>query len=159
MLGRIVDEGTTKWAAFFVSGETNDDTLYPSIYVINIADGSVIKRIFLNSEPVGAGGVPSGQPAIVDTDGNGYIDRMYIGTDKGYMYKVNLPDSPDDAYTISNTVINTDFDYIQVNDMGTEDESDDVSTTYSVPLSQRGHSIYASPTVVVDNTLSSSGDL
>ncbi len=160
VLGRIVDAGTTKWAAFFVSGETYDDTLYPSIYVIDIADGSVIQRIFLNCEPAGAGGVPSGQPAIVDTDGNGYIDRMYIGTDKGYMYKVNLSDSPDEAaYPISHCVVNTDFDYTQVNDMGTEDESDDVSTTYSVPLSQRGHSIYASPTVVVDNSLTSSGDL
>lgn len=160
VLGRIVDAGTTKWAAFFVSGETYDDTLYPSIYVIDIADGSVIERIFLDCELGGSGGVPSGQPAIVDTDGNGYIDRMYIGTDKGYMYKVNLPDSPDEAaYPISHCVVNTDFDYIQVNDMGTEDESDDVSTTYAVPLSQQGHSIYASPTVVVDNSLSSSGDL
>ena len=161
VLGRIVDGGQTKWAAFFVSGETYDDTLYPSIYVINIADGSVIKRIFLNCETGGAGGVPSGQPAIVDTDGNGYIDRLYIGTDKGYLYKVNLPDSPDKAaYPITHCIINTDFDYIEVNDMGTvDDESDDVSTTYTVPVSQRYHSIYASPTVVVDNSLTSSGDL
>ncbi len=160
VLGRIVDAGTTKWAAFFVSGETYSDTLFPSIYVIDIADGSVIQRIFLDCEPAGAGGVPSGQPAIVDTDGNGYIDRMYIGTDKGYLYKVNLPDSPDEAaYPISQCVINSDFDYVKVDDKGTDDESDDESTDESVPESQRNHSIYASPTVVVDNSLTSSGEL
>ena len=160
VLGRIVDAGTTKWAAFFVSGETYSDTLFPSIYVIDIADGSVIQRIFLDCEPAGAGGVPSGQPAIVDTDGNGYIDRMYIGTDKGYLYKVNLPDSPDEVvYPISQCVVNADFDYVKVDDKGTDDESDDESTDESVPESQRNHSIYASPTVVVDNSLTSSGEL
>ena len=33
--------------------------------------------------------------AIVDSDGNGYLDRIYIGTDKGYLYKVNIPDDPE----------------------------------------------------------------
>lgn len=160
VLGRIVDGGQKKWAAFFVSGETYDDTLYPSIYVINIADGSVIERIFLNCEPAGAGGVPSGQPAIVDTDGNGFIDRMYIGTDKGYLYKVNLPDSPDHAaYPISHCIVNGDFDYVKIDDKGTSDTSDDEETTEEVPVEQRGHSIYASPTVVVDNSLTASGGL
>jgi hypothetical protein len=153
VLGRLVDEGQKKWAAFFVSGETFDDALYPSIYVIDIADGSVIQRIFLNCEPAGRGGVPSGQPAIVDTDGNGYIDRLYIGTDKGYLYKVNLPDDPDEvAYAISQCVINVDFDYVEVDGEG-------VSAPRTVDTDQQYHSIYASPTVVVDNSLTSSGEL
>ncbi|MDY0262680.1 PilC/PilY family type IV pilus protein [Syntrophotalea acetylenica] len=160
VLGKIVAGGKARWAAFFVSGKTNDGTLFPSVYIIDIADGSVIERIFLNCEPAGVGGVPSGQPAIVDSDGNGYIDRLYIGTDKGYMYKVNLPDLPGSvAYPISQCVINTDFDYVRVNDQGTEDTADDVSTTMTVPENQRYHSIYASPTVVVDNSLNSSGAL
>ena len=160
VLGRIVAGGQTKWAAFFVSGETYDDTLFPSIYVIDIADGSVIERIFLDCNPAGVGGVPSGQPAIIDSDGNGYIDRLYIGTDKGYMYKVNIPDRPDSiAYPISQCVINTDFDYVKINDQGTEDTSDDVPTTHTVPIAQRYHSIYPSPTVIVDNSLTSSGEL
>jgi hypothetical protein len=160
VLGKIMADGQKKWAAFFVSGETYDDTLYPSIYVIDIANGSVIKRIFLDCLPQGVGGVPSGQPAVLDSDGNGYIDRLYVGTDKGYMYKVNLPDLPGSvAYEITQCVVNKDFDYVLVNDQGTEDTSDDVSETFTVPESQQYHSIYASPTVVVDNSLSSSGEL
>ncbi|EAT14240.1 hypothetical protein HTZ97_10245 [Desulfuromonas acetoxidans] len=160
VIGKIVDGGETKWAAFFVSGRTYDETVYPSIYVLDIEDGSLIDRIYLNCETGGVGGVPSGQPAVVDSDGNGYIDRLYIGTDEGYLYKVNLPDDPEAPnYEISQTVINVDFDYTVVNDMGTEDEEDDVTTTYTVAESQRHHSIYASPSVVVDNSLDASGNL
>ena len=52
-IGRIVDDGTTKWVAFFVSGKTYDASLYPSIYMIDIADGSVVRRIFLDSDSGG----------------------------------------------------------------------------------------------------------
>ena len=93
-----------------MSGKTYDDTLYPSIFVIDIADGSLVKKIDLDAEPAGAGGILSGQPTIVDSDGNGYVDRLYIGSDKGRLYKVNIPDDPDSAkYRIGHCVINTDF--------------------------------------------------
>lgn len=144
-IGRILVDGSTRWVAFFVSGKTYDPTLYPSIYIIDISDGSVIERVFLDAESGNVGGVPSGQPAIVDSDGNGYIDRIYIGTDKGYMYKVNIPDDPDlPRYDISQCVINTDY-------------TDDQGNT--VPVAQQGHPIYASPAVVVDNRFSHSGEI
>jgi len=144
-IGRILVDGSTRWVAFFVSGKTYDPTLYPSIYIIDVSDGSVIERVFLDAESSGIGGVPSGQPAIVDSDGNGYIDRIYIGTDKGYMYKVNIPDDPDvPRYDISQCVINTVY-------------TDDQGNT--VPVAQQGHPIYASPTVVVDNHFSNSGEV
>lgn len=150
VIGQTIYNGTKKWVAFFVSGKTYDSALYPSIYMIDIADGSVLKRIFLDSEPDGLGGVPSGQPAVLDSDGNGYIDRIYIGTDKGYLYKVTIPDNPNSSssYGITNCVINTDFSYT---------DSDNVN--HSIPLSQRYHPIYASPAVVVNNTFDSSGDI
>lgn len=144
-IGRIMLNGSTKWVAFFVSGKTYDTSLYPSIYMIDIADGSVLERIFLDAEGGGIGGVPSGQPAIVDSDGNGYLDRIYIGSDKGYMYKVNIPDDPDTVkYSISHCVINEDF-------------TDDSANT--VDESQRMHPIYASPVVLPDNSISHSGEI
>lgn len=161
VLGRIVVGDQKKWAAFFVSGQTRDETLFPSVYVIDIEDGSVIKRITLDSEIDGVGGAPSGQPAAVDSDGNGYIDRIYIGTDKGFMYKVNIPDDPTEvAYGITHSIINIDYEYTVIDENGTpEDDSDDTEQTYEVPESQRFHSIYASPSVVVENTLDSAGQL
>lgn len=142
-IGRIMIHGTAKWVAFFVSGKSYDNTLYPSIYMIDVSNGSVLQRIYLDVESSGIGGIPSGQPAIIDSDGNGYIDRLYVGTDKGYMYKVNLPDDPDGMnYQISHCIINSDF----------TDENGD-----SVPSSQQYHPIYASPAVIVDRDYSTSG--
>jgi len=142
-IGRILMDGYPKWVAFFVSGKTFDDTLYPSIYVIDIGSGSLLERIYLDAVPQGAGGVPSGQPTVLDTDGNGYIDRLYIGTDKGYLYKVNIPDDPDTVkYNLSNCVINHDFVDADSNE---------------VPEALRYQPIYGSPVVNVSRSVSSNG--
>jgi type IV pilus assembly protein PilY1 len=148
-IGRITVNGETKWAAFFVSGKTYDAGLYPSVYIIDIANGSVIQRVYLNADPDGAGGVPSGQPALADSDGNGYIDRIYIGTDKGFMYKVNIPDDPTSMqYSLNHCIINTDFDCV-----------DGEGSTHTVPVAQRYHPIYAEPVVVVDNGVTETGEI
>jgi hypothetical protein len=113
--------------------------------MIDIADGSVIRRIFLNADAGGIGGVPSGQTTIIDSDGNGYIDRIYIGSDKGYLYKVNIPDDPGiKRYDINHCVINDDF---------TDDESNEIDAD------QRWHPIYGSPVAIVENGLNAQGNI
>jgi hypothetical protein len=146
-IGRIVYNGSAKWVAFFVSGndERYDSTQYPSVYMIDIGNGAVLQRIFLNAEPAGIGGVPSGQPTIIDSDGNGYIDRFYIGTDKGFLYKVNIPDDPDSTkYSISHCVVNTDY---------TDEGGSSISSGW------RYQPIYGSPVAVVDNSIDENGAL
>ena len=144
-IGRIYHDGSAKWVAFFVSGKSYDDTLYPAIYTVNIADGSLVEKIELDAVRRGAGGVLSGQPAIVDSDGNGYVDRLYIGSDKGFMYKVNIPDSPDVLkYGLGHCVINRDF----------SDQNGN-----QVPKQRRGQPIYASPTVVASNGVDVTGEM
>ncbi|MBI4666580.1 MAG: DUF4114 domain-containing protein [Nitrospinae bacterium] len=97
-IGRIYTSSGPKWVVFFVSGINQDPTLNPSIYMLDVETGEVLKRIFLDSAGAsGLGGTPSGQPAIIDSDGNGYNDRLYIGTDKGFMYKATLPDNPNSS--------------------------------------------------------------
>ncbi len=147
-IGRIVHNGSAKWVAFFVSGNDDryDRTQYPSIYMIDIATGHLLNRIMLDCESSGIGGVPSGQPAVIDSDGNGYIDRFYIGTDKGFLYKVNIPDDPDSVkYSITQCVINRSY-FSSVT--GTE-----------VPSDRRYQPIYGSPVVSVDNSVTPSGDI
>lgn len=128
-IGRIQGATGERWVTFFVSGVNSDPTLYPSIYMIDVETGEVIQRIYLNSSGAGIGGTPAAQPAVVDSDGNGYVDRMFIGTDKGFMYKIVLPDRPDAVTT--NINVCTFFD--------------------------AGQPIYASPAVMLRNTISSSG--
>lgn len=148
-IGRILMGGTSRWVAFFVSGKTYDDTLYPSVYIVDIEDGSLIERVFLDDDPDGTGrgkgGTVSGQPAVVDSDENGYIDRIYIGSDKGYMYKINIPDDPDAwNYKISHSIINTDF---------TDEDGNTVPTAYQL------QPVYASPSVTIQNSFSATGEL
>jgi len=150
-LGRMLVGGEAQWVAIFVSGKSNNSSLYPSVYIVNVQTGQLIERVYLNADTRGVGGVPSGQPAIVDSDGNGYIDRLYIGTDKGFMYKVNLPDNPKSSSgsnRITNCVINYDFDYV-----------DSKGATQSITTLQQYHPIYASPAITINNTLSSTGDI
>ena len=72
-IGRIALGGTKRWVAFLGSGKSRDETLDPSIYIIEIADGSMVQRVYLRSGmdnngdgcDDGSGGVP-GQPAIID---------------------------------------------------------------------------------------------
>jgi type IV pilus assembly protein PilY1 len=147
-IGRIVHNGTPKWVAFFVSGNDAryDRTQYPSVYMIDIETGHLLSRIMLDVEPSGIGGVPSGQPAAVDSDGNGYIDRFYIGTDKGYLYKVNIPDDPESLkYSISQCVINKSY---------TRESTGD-----TIPSDRRYQPIYGSPVVSVDNSVNENGQI
>lgn len=87
-IGRLANG---KWAAFFFSSKTHSDA-FPSLFVVDIADGSLIHQVWLNT-PLGdmsKGGVLSEAPALVDSDENGDVDRLYVGSDQGYLYKVNF---------------------------------------------------------------------
>ena len=147
-IGRIVAGGIPMWVAFFVSGKTTGQIPYPSIYMINIANGHLVDRIFLNEEVngIGQGGVPSGQPTIIDSDGNGYIDRIYIGSDKGLLYKVVMPDDPNGIqYPIAHCVINNDFT--------------DENSNSEIDPDQQFHPIYGSPVAIVQNGLNTQGNI
>jgi hypothetical protein len=53
------------------------------LYIIDIETGEAIYKRELQ------GAVPS-EPAAVDTDGDGYLDRIYVGTLAGLLYRVDL---------------------------------------------------------------------
>lgn len=53
------------------------------LYMIDVETGEAIYKQRL------IGAAPS-EPAAVDTDGDGYLDRIYIGTLAGFLYRVDL---------------------------------------------------------------------
>ena len=90
-----------QWVAFFVSGLNNDSTVYPSVYAVDVETGALLQKISLNTEATGKGGTASGQPTVADSDGDGYSDVMYIGTDKGFVYKIDITEGVGGAiYTV-----------------------------------------------------------
>jgi len=57
------------------------------IWILNVADGSVIKDIVIP----GAGGL--GEAFVTDLDGNGIADRIYVGDTNGNLWRFDLDDS------------------------------------------------------------------
>jgi len=78
------------------------------IYMVDVETGAVLYKRQLcspyRSNAVGnpanpcvpAGSVPSAM-AVVDTDLNGYVDRLYVGSTGGYMFRVDLQVFTDDG--------------------------------------------------------------
>ncbi len=146
-VGQIIADGNPTWVAMFVSGDVANDE-YPAIFMIDIGSGSLLKKITLDKVSSGstgqaavAGGTISGQPALLDSDANGYIDRLYLGMDNGNLYKVNLPDDPEPELNalgdISYCVINTGLSSSLID----------------------GGGIFGSPTVVADNGYNIDGSI
>ena len=57
------------------------------LYMVDVATGETIYKEELD-------GMAPSDPAVVDTDQDGYLDRIYIGTTAGPLYKVNLRSIP-----------------------------------------------------------------
>lgn len=61
------------------------------LYMIDIETGeSIYKQRLVDTDGVATGGSAPAEPAAVDVDGDGYLDRIYIGTTKGYLYRADL---------------------------------------------------------------------
>ncbi len=98
-VGRIrLNEGTAtveKYVMVLGGGFDPDNKATPArgtwLYMVDVETGKVIyKRQLL-------GAVPS-EPAAVDTDQDGFFDRIYIGTTAGKMYRVDLVADSSGAY-------------------------------------------------------------
>jgi hypothetical protein len=154
-IGRILhpQSGESMWAAFIASGRMAKMDRYPKVILLDIEDGRIIEEIILDGAAdmnedgylsdsevnFNRGEILSGQPAIIDSDNNGYIDRVYVASSRGFIYKVNLPDDAQlQEMGFTQCVINT--DYID-------------SKNQSIPKDLRWQPFYASPTVMIDKRL------
>ncbi|MBI4937841.1 MAG: hypothetical protein HY846_06425 [Nitrosomonadales bacterium] len=88
-IARINHGGTGMDAVIIGNGYDEAATGESYLYVINAATGALIKAI-----PAGTAGAanPNGlmNPAVLDTDGDGYVDRVYAGDLNGTLWKFNL---------------------------------------------------------------------
>jgi Tfp pilus tip-associated adhesin PilY1 len=98
-LGRVMvvpdgtDSAVAKFVAVFGGGlDATGSGKGQFLYMVDVETGRTLwKRSVI-------GAVPS-EPAAVDTDRNGVLDTLYVGTTAGYVYKVDLsqPADLDDA--------------------------------------------------------------
>ena len=78
-----------KFVAIFGGGLDPDNASKGAhLYIVDIETGKALYKRAL------VGAVPS-EPAAVDTDQNGILDTIYVGTVEGLMYKVDISDPAD----------------------------------------------------------------
>lgn len=85
------DSDTTGTDVMFVGGGYSyDNSTGNAIYAINVQDGSLVKE-FRNSTGVTSGSMDYCIPSnltVVDIDGNGFIDKAYVGDVGGQMWRI-----------------------------------------------------------------------
>ncbi|MFB3884484.1 MAG: pilus assembly protein [Thermodesulfobacteriota bacterium] len=99
IMGKI-DDGTTegKLVVFigggFDTNQDNDpviasDSRGRAVYVVDLLTGTLVKRFSITEYPDMAYSIPS-DIARVDTDGNGKVDRLYVGDMGGRMWRFDI---------------------------------------------------------------------
>ncbi len=76
-----------QWAAIFGNGY-NSVNERPVLYIVNVVDGSLIKKIILDTTTGGSNGLSS--PSIIDVNGDYIADYIYVGDLKGNMWKIDV---------------------------------------------------------------------
>jgi len=76
-----------KWVAIFGGGLDADFKTSPRfgnyIYIVDIETGQVIYKQRVT------GGVPA-DPAVIDSNNDGVLDTIYVGTTAGFLYKIDM---------------------------------------------------------------------
>lgn len=75
------------YAAIFGNGY-NSTSERPILYIVNVVDGSIIKKVVLNSTTGTGNGL--GSPAVIDTDGDYVADLVYAGDINGSLWKIDI---------------------------------------------------------------------
>ncbi len=107
IIGKIAYGAGDKWVAFIGGGydtnEDNDpvttsDSKGRAIYVVDVLTGSLVKRFSVVEYPEIIYSIPS-DITKVDTDGNGKVDRLYVGTLGGRIWRFDIGDSDVNRWT------------------------------------------------------------
>ena len=82
-----------RFVAIFGGGlDPDDPSLGNHIYMVDIETGKLLYKRAVD------GAVPS-EPAAVDTNNDGYLDTVYIGTVNGFLYKIDISDAGEVDFT------------------------------------------------------------
>jgi type IV pilus assembly protein PilY1 len=109
-IGKIQHGGSEKWVAFIGGGydvnQDNDpvsanDTKGRAVYVVDILTGSLVWSYSYANNAEMKYSIPS-DIARVDTDGNGKIDRFYVGDTGGRIWRFDIGNSDTSQWTVKN---------------------------------------------------------
>jgi type IV pilus assembly protein PilY1 len=108
MIGKIAYLTGEKWVAFIGGGydenQDNDPVTVPdskgrAVYVVDVLDGSLLWHYSYGEDPLMAYSIPS-DIQRVDTNGDGKIDRLYVGDMGGRIWRFDIKDSDPTLWTV-----------------------------------------------------------
>lgn len=124
-IGKVTKDGQPTWVAFIGSGYDNDPdpgvVLGNVFYAVELSNGSIFWSFSADevdtSDAARSGAkytniqntVP-GSPALIDTDRDGYVERVFIGDLDGRMWKVDISNEFQAADSWTERAIYTDPD-------------------------------------------------
>jgi type IV pilus assembly protein PilY1 len=90
-LGRVKVNGYEKWVAFIGGGFNASDNVGCALYVVDLRTGIPIKEFYKVIDKMNHP-MPA-PPTAVDTNGDGYINKVYIGDLHGQMWVFDVSDN------------------------------------------------------------------
>ncbi|HEX2254981.1 MAG TPA: PilC/PilY family type IV pilus protein, partial [Thermoanaerobaculia bacterium] len=88
------DDLEDRYVAIFGGGLPADKNRWGQVgnwlYMVDIETGETIYKRELVDENGNSAGSAAAEPAAVDTNNDGYLDRIYIGTTGGFLFRVDL---------------------------------------------------------------------
>ena len=125
VIGKVVKNGAETWTAFMGSGYQNFTSTGDEgnvFYAVNTGTGQAYWTFDASDVdtshkwPNGVNIVNTipGSPAMIDTDGNGLIDRVYIGDMDGNMWRADVSSSWTNKNSWSATKLYTDPDHYPI---------------------------------------------
>jgi hypothetical protein len=91
-MGWVEHNNGNDWAVVYPSGGTPVTGRKPAFSIVNALDGELIKTLDVGSAGSIGTHVMLGTPALVDVDGNGYIDHLFGATSEGWLYAYDTRD-------------------------------------------------------------------
>jgi type IV pilus assembly protein PilY1 len=114
MIGKIATLTGEKWVAFIGGGydenQDNDPVTVPdskgrAVYVVDVLDGSLLWHYSYGEDPLMAYSIPS-DIQRVDTNGDGKIDRLYVGDMGGRIWRFDIK-NPNPEYWTAKVIFNS----------------------------------------------------
>ncbi|MDX1644089.1 MAG: PilC/PilY family type IV pilus protein, partial [Thermoanaerobaculia bacterium] len=97
-----------RFVAIFGGGLDKTSATGNWLYIVDVETGQTLYKEQLLDVDNSSGGAAVAEPAAVDSDGDGYLDRIYVGTLEGFLYRVDLRGPNGEIPALAST-----FDFVE----------------------------------------------
>lgn len=148
------------WVAVYPSGGTPVADQVAYFNIVNALTGALIQSVAVGSEVNKGNETMLGTPALIDTDGDGYIDHVFGATSEGWLFAYNTVDSSLNTKELSGSFyLAPNIDLDGDGNVRVVALTGDSPLVYDSPAKPFNNQIYYYTFVVEDNTWDENGTI